>query len=60
MVNWLARDEQLITLQPRAAKDSNIVLSKTQLTVISATFLFGFPLLLAGFGGYIWWARRRA
>ena len=58
MVNWLARDDQLITLQPRAAKDSNIVLSKTQLTVISAGFLLGLPLLLAGFGGYIWWRRR--
>lgn len=59
MVNWLARDDKLITLQPRAAKDSNIVLSRTQLTVISATFLFGAPLLLAGFGIYIWWVRRR-
>ncbi len=60
MVNWLANDEQLITLQPRAAKDSNIVLSKTQLTAISVTFLLGFPLLLAGVGGYIWWKRRRS
>ncbi|HEX7454652.1 MAG TPA: GldG family protein [Gallionella sp.] len=60
MVNWLARDEQLITLQPRAAKDSNIVLSKTQLTVISAGFLFGLPLLLSIVGGVIWWKRRRA
>ncbi len=60
MVNWLARDDQLITLQPRAAKDSNIVLSKTQLTVISAGFLLGLPLLLSIAGGYIWWRRRRA
>lgn len=60
MVNWLARDDQLITLQPRAAKDSNIVLSKTQLTVISAGFLLGLPLLLSMAGGYIWWKRRRA
>ncbi len=60
MVNWLARDEQLISLQPRAAKDSNITLSKTQLTAISASFLLGLPLLLAGVGGYIWWRRRRA
>lgn len=59
MVNWLARDERLITLQPRAARDSSIVLSRTQLTLISAGFLVGLPLLLAGFGSYIWWVRRR-
>lgn len=60
MINWLARDEQLITLQPRPTKDSSIVLSKTELTVISAGFLIGLPLLLCGAGGYIWWRRRRA
>lgn len=58
MVNWLARDDKLITLQPRVSKDSNIVLSRTQLTAISASFLFGLPLLLAFTGGYIWWRRR--
>jgi len=60
MVNWLAGEEHLITLQPRAAKDSNLTLSKTQLTAIGIGFLFGLPLLLAGVGVYIWWKRRRA
>ena len=60
MVNWLAGEEHLITLQPRAAKDSNLVLSKTQLNVISFGSLLVLPLLLAGVGGYIWWKRRRA
>ena len=50
MVNWLAGEEHLITLQPRAAKDSNLVLGKTQLAVIGIGFLFGLPLLLAGVG----------
>lgn len=59
MINWLANDEHLINLQPRAAKDSSIVLSKTQLTAISATFLLVLPLLLTGFGTYLWWMRRR-
>lgn len=59
MVNWLASEEHLITLQPRAAKDSNLVLSKTQLGLISGTFLLGLPLLLIGVGIFIWRKRRR-
>jgi ABC-type uncharacterized transport system len=60
MVNWLAGEEHLITLQPRAAKDSSLVLGKAQLTAIGIGFLLGLPLLLAGVGFYIWWKRRRA
>src|SRR6266481_6369306 len=58
MVNWLSSDEHLITLQPRAARDSNLVLNKRQLAMIGISFLLGLPLLLAGIGGFIWWRRR--
>lgn len=60
MVNWLASEEHLITLQPRAAKDSNLVLSSMQLNFISIFFLLVLPLVLALAGGLIWWKRRRA
>jgi ABC-type uncharacterized transport system involved in gliding motility auxiliary subunit len=60
MVNWLASEEHLITLQPRATRDSNILLSRTQLAVISLGFLVGLPLLLSVVGGVMWWKRRRA
>ncbi|MDD2684726.1 MAG: GldG family protein [Gallionella sp.] len=59
MVNWLASEDGLITIQPRAAKDINLVLSTAQLTAISFSALLGLPLLLAGMGGYLWWKRRR-
>ncbi|HEX5337222.1 MAG TPA: GldG family protein [Gallionella sp.] len=60
MVNWLSSEEHLITQQPRAAKDSNLLLSKTQLALIGSGFLFGLPILLAAAGGLMWWKRRRA
>jgi len=60
MVNWLAGEERLITLQPRAAKDSSLTLGKAQLAAIGLGFLVGLPLLLAGVGVRIWWKRRRA
>jgi len=58
MVNWLCGNDQLITLQPRATRDSNLVLSKMQLTVMSTGLLIGLPLLLCATGGYLWWRRR--
>lgn len=59
MVNWLAGEEHLITLQPRTAKDSNLTLSSLHLNIVGIGFLIVVPLLLAGIGGYIWWKRRR-
>ena len=58
MVNWLASEERFINLQPRAAKDSKLILSKMQLGLISGIFLIGLPLLLVGVGIYNWRKRR--
>jgi ABC-type uncharacterized transport system involved in gliding motility auxiliary subunit len=60
MVNWLAGEEHLITLQPRSSKDSSLSLSKNQLAVIGLGFLLVLPLLLAAWGIFLWWKRRRA
>jgi ABC-type uncharacterized transport system involved in gliding motility auxiliary subunit len=60
MVNWLAGEEKLITLQPRSAKDATVNLSKTQLGIIGLAYLIALPLLLAGWGAWLWWKRRRA
>ena len=58
MVNWLANEERLITVQPHAAKDGKITLSKNQLTIISVSFLVLLPLLLIVVGMLQWWRRK--
>ena len=60
MANWLANEEQLITVQPRAAKDGAITLSKRQLTVIATSFLVLLPLAFIAAGVWAWRRRRNA
>ena len=59
MINWLSGEEHLISIQPRASKDSSLTLSKNQLLMISAGFFVFLPLLLAAAGILLWWKRRR-
>lgn len=59
MMNWLANEDKLIAIQPRATKDSLISLSKTKLSLISIGLVIVLPLLLMLVGGVLWWRRRR-
>ena len=60
MVNWLAGDDSLITLQPRPAADSALDIGQTMLYLIAFGFLLVLPLAFIVAGGVIWWRRRRA
>ncbi len=57
IVNWLANEERLITLQPHAAKDAKLVLSQRQLRFLSVSLLVVLPLLFIAVGIWMW--RRR-
>ncbi|NOT14585.1 MAG: GldG family protein [Methylotenera sp.] len=65
MVNWLAGDDNLITIQPMPLKDINVTIPDTDAgrlvawTVFHA-FQFFIPIgmMLAGF--WFWWKRRKA
>lgn len=59
MINWLAHEENLITIQPRAVKDGTVTLSRSKLSNISAAVLIILPALLLIVGGVMWWRRRR-
>jgi ABC-type uncharacterized transport system involved in gliding motility auxiliary subunit len=60
MINWLAGDEALITVQPRARSDLTLELTRSGLALIGFGFLLVLPLALLISGGVIWWRRRKA
>jgi ABC-type uncharacterized transport system involved in gliding motility auxiliary subunit len=60
MLNWLAEDESLITIQPRPRVDSTLQLSRAALIAIVTGFLLALPAAFLFAGGMIWWRRRRA
>jgi len=59
IVNWLAGDENLITVQPRSTLDSSLTLSRNSMMAIVYGFLLLLPLGFLATGGTIWWRRRR-
>lgn len=59
-VNWLAGDEDLITIQPRPLVDGSLELPRSWLVFLSLTFLIALPGAFLFTGGMIWWRRRRS
>lgn len=65
MVNWLAGDDKLITIQPMPLKDINVKIPDNSMGVAVAWLVFhGFqyfiPLAVMILGFYFWWKRRKA
>lgn len=58
LVNWLSHDDNLISINPRAAPDTRLKLSQTQQIIIGLGFLVLLPLSLFGSGLTIWLKRR--
>lgn len=65
IVNWLAGDDKLITIQPMPLKDINVSIPSTDSGRLLAWTVFnGFqmiiPLLVFALGMFLWWKRRKA
>lgn len=65
VVNWLAGDDDLITILPKPLKDVNVVIpSDTWGRILTMAIFFGFrlalPIVLLLAGIIIWWRRRKA
>ena len=57
-VNWLAEQENLISIRPREPEDRRITLTADQQFRIQVASLFLIPGLIFGTGVYTWWRRR--
>ncbi|HTS54251.1 MAG TPA: GldG family protein [Burkholderiales bacterium] len=60
MLNWLAEDENLITVQARPRVDSQLNLGRAGLSLIGFGYLLILPAAFLLTGGVVWWRRRKA
>jgi ABC-type uncharacterized transport system involved in gliding motility auxiliary subunit len=57
-INWLASDEDLISIRPKDRDDRRITLTRAQMKWILITSQFLLPLLVIFGGVSVWWRRR--
>jgi ABC-type uncharacterized transport system involved in gliding motility auxiliary subunit len=62
IINWLAGDDKLITIQPMPLKDVNINIPSGSISalVIGYGTQYVLPVLFFIFGMFFWWKRRKA
>jgi ABC-type uncharacterized transport system involved in gliding motility auxiliary subunit len=56
--NWLAQEEQLISIRPKERDTRNLFLSGAQSNLVLFSSTLFLPLIVLGMGGFIWWSRR--
>jgi ABC-type uncharacterized transport system involved in gliding motility auxiliary subunit len=57
-VNWLASDEELISIRPKDRDDRRIMMTRSQLNWVGITSLGLLPLGIVIAGVTVWWRRR--
>ena len=57
-VNWLASDEELISIRPKEREDRRMTMTSAQLRWVGITSLLLLPLVVIVTGVSIWWRRR--
>ncbi|HXW90327.1 MAG TPA: GldG family protein [Terriglobales bacterium] len=57
-VDWLASDEDLISIRPKEPEDRRITMTRAQLTWVRSTSQFVLPLVVVFAGVSVWWKRR--
>jgi ABC-type uncharacterized transport system involved in gliding motility auxiliary subunit len=57
-VNWLAEEEELISIRPKQPTDRRLFLTPMQSNLTLLTTLIVIPLAVFGAGIAVWWSRR--
>jgi len=58
-VNWLAEEEELISIRPKDQEQAQVQrLTGRELRLVTYSSIFAIPLLLLIAGGGVWWKRR--
>ena len=57
-VNWLAQEEDLISIRPKSATNRSVTMTESQQRTFFWLVVLIMPLAVIGTGAYIWWKRR--
>jgi ABC-type uncharacterized transport system involved in gliding motility auxiliary subunit len=57
-IDWLASDEDLISIRPKPEEDRRITMTRAQLNIVRTTTQFLLPLVVVIAGVSVWWRRR--
>jgi ABC-type uncharacterized transport system involved in gliding motility auxiliary subunit len=56
--NWLAQDEDLISIRPKSATNRSVTMTASQQRWLFWLTVLLMPLAVIGTGAYVWWKRR--
>jgi ABC-type uncharacterized transport system involved in gliding motility auxiliary subunit len=57
-INWLASDEDLISIRPKEREDRRITMTQAQMSGVRVISQFVLPLFVVAMGMSVWWKRR--
>jgi ABC-type uncharacterized transport system involved in gliding motility auxiliary subunit len=57
-INWLAQDEDLISIRPKSAANRSVNMTQSQQNTFFWLSVVFMPLAVIGSGAYVWWKRR--
>ncbi len=57
-INWLAQDEDLISIRPKTATNRSVTMNAEQQNTFWILVVIFMPLAALGVGAFIWWKRR--